>query len=98
MHLDTVTRPECIRHALQAVATPNGVQVMSESYVTTYCNFPHRIRDGKPIKHACYVIPPKALAAEIAGNYSLACDLITKGKTFRQFGEPSLRPHSGTRA
>lgn len=33
-------------------------------YVTSFCNFPHRMSDGKPIGHECYVIPPRLLKAE----------------------------------
>ena len=65
------------------------------TYVTTYCNKPHRLKDGKPVGHECYVLPPKALAAEIDGDIKLACELIQAGKTARQWGEPSLPPHRG---
>ncbi len=40
-----------------------------EIYCTTYCNKGHRVRDGKPVDHECRIIPPKALAAEMAGDY-----------------------------
>jgi hypothetical protein len=33
-------------------------------YVTTFCNFAHRMKDGKPIDHECYIIPPALLRAE----------------------------------
>lgn len=36
-------------------------------YVTSYCNFAHALSDGVPIGHECYVIPPKALVAEMEG-------------------------------
>lgn len=67
------------------------------AYVTTFCNFPHRLRDGRPIGHECYVIPPAALRAEVAGNIALACDLIQTGKTVRQYGEWSLPVSRGVR-
>ncbi len=41
---------------------------MSYFYVTTYCNFAHRLADGKPIRHECRIIPPKALELERAGD------------------------------
>ncbi len=63
---------------------------MCESYASTYCNFPHRVKDGKPIQHECVIIPPKALAAEMAGNIELAIELMEAGKTHRHFGMPSL--------
>lgn len=67
-------------------------------YVTTYCNHPHRIKDGKPIGHECHILPPKALAAEIAGDYALAQQLIQAGKTHFQWGERSLPSHRGLKA
>jgi hypothetical protein len=36
-----------------------------EFYVTTFCNFAHRLSDGKPIEHECYIIPPKLLRTEM---------------------------------
>jgi len=41
----------------------------SRTYVTTFCNFPHRVGDGKPVEHECYVIAPKALAEEMSGVF-----------------------------
>ena len=38
---------------------------MSDFYVTTFCNFAHRLRDGMPINHECYKIPPKLLKLEM---------------------------------
>ena len=45
-------------------------------YVTTYCNFAHDVKTGKPIEHECIIIPPKALAAEMAGDYEAAIDIL----------------------
>ncbi len=61
-------------------------------YVSTYCNFQHRVKDGKPIEHECSIIPPRALRAEMDGNYTLANDLIDEGKTMLRYGERCL-PH-----
>ena len=36
----------------------------SKFYVTTFCNFAHRLEDGKPLDHECYVIPPSFLKQE----------------------------------
>lgn len=41
---------------------------MSGFYVSTMCNFAHRLSDGKPVNHECYVIPPKLLQAESDGT------------------------------
>lgn len=54
-------------------------------YCTSFCNQAHRLRDGKPIDHECYVINPKALAAERAGDVELACQLMG-GKRIRHRG------------
>jgi hypothetical protein len=40
-------------------------------YLTTFCNFPHRKDNGHPVNHECYILHPKALAAEIAGDFSV---------------------------
>lgn len=37
-------------------------------YCSTFCNFAHRLKDGKPIGHECYVIAPKLLAKERNGE------------------------------
>lgn len=54
-----------------------------KSYVTTYCNKAHRMADGKPIAHECYVLPPKALEAERAGDTVTAVSLIAAAKPLR---------------
>ena len=41
---------------------------MNGAYVSTLCNFAHRLSDGKPIRHECYVIPPRLLQAEASGD------------------------------
>lgn len=51
---------------------------MSESYVTTYCNFPHRMRDGKPINHECRVIPLKVLRLETEDKISEAIEVMKR--------------------
>lgn len=45
-------------------------------YCTTYCNFGHRMRDGRPVQHECRIIPPAALRAERAGDFALAQRLL----------------------
>ena len=47
-----------------------------KTYVTTYCNHAHRVRDGKPINHECRIIPPDALRAEIEGRYDDAIRIL----------------------
>lgn len=48
-------------------------------YVSTYCNFAHRRKDGKPLKHECRTIPPLALWQERQGDYEAAIETM-KGK------------------
>jgi len=43
-----------------------------EIYCSSYCNFGHRVRDGKPVEHECRIIPPQALQAEMDGDYETA--------------------------
>ena len=37
---------------------------MSEIYCTSFCNFGHRLKDGKPVEHECYIIRPEMLRME----------------------------------
>jgi hypothetical protein len=48
------------------------------NYVSTFCNFPHRVSDGKPVQHECRIIPPAALRAEMAGDFALAVEILSK--------------------
>jgi hypothetical protein len=59
-------------------------------YCTSFCNQGHRVSDGKPVGHECYVLNPAALAAERAGDYEKARELLW-GKTGRR------RIHRGLR-
>jgi len=50
-------------------------------YVTTFCNFPHNTKTGRPIGHECYILPVAMLKAEMDGDYALACSILQdKGK------------------
>ncbi len=51
-----------------------------EIYCTTYCNKGHRMRDGKPVQHECYVLPPAALRAEVEGDFEKAQDILSEAK------------------
>lgn len=51
------------------------------SYISTYCNFGHDVKTGKPIDHECVIIPPKALAAEMAGDYERAIEIMQNART-----------------
>lgn len=47
-----------------------------EVFKTTYCNKLHRLSDGKPVNHACHIMPTPALHAEKAGDISMAVRLL----------------------
>ena len=54
---------------------------MTNFYVTTFCNFAHNVKTGRPLGHECYVLPPAALRAEMAGDYEKAGELIQAART-----------------
>ena len=37
-------------------------------YCTSFCNFAHRLQDGMPVNHECYVLVPRLLQAEARGD------------------------------
>jgi hypothetical protein len=47
-------------------------------YVSTYCNFPHSKKTGRPIGHECRIIPPSALKAEMEDDFPKAIDILSK--------------------
>lgn len=51
---------------------------LPKHYVSTYCNFPHSMKDGKPIRHGCRVLPPAALRLERNGLVPEAIQLLQK--------------------
>ena len=52
----------------------------SEFYATSFCNKAHRLVDGKPLDHECYVLPTEALSAERAGNTDRALAVFASWK------------------
>ena len=52
----------------------------NDSFCTTFCNHPHRLSDGKPIAHECFVMPTAALHAERAGKVGQAVEELQKWK------------------
>jgi hypothetical protein len=48
-----------------AKGKPREEVVMPSSfYVTSFCNFAHSLKTGRPIRHECITIPPRLLRAE----------------------------------
>lgn len=46
-------------------------------FVTSFCNQAHNLKNGRPVGHECYVLPPRALAAEREGNLHLANQILS---------------------
>jgi hypothetical protein len=60
-----------------------AAQVRDAVYCTTYCNHGHRLRDGMPVNHECYVLPPEALKLEREDKFEEAIAVIQKAKPLR---------------
>lgn len=50
-------------------------------YCTTFCNFAHNVKTGRPVGHECRIIPPAALRAEIDGDYAKAIEIMQSKQT-----------------
>ena len=57
------------------------------TYVPSFCNKHHRLEDGKPIKHECFVLPTEYLCAEKSGNRERAKEVLD--------GWKKRKPHKG---
>lgn len=55
-----------------------------ETYSPRLCNKPHRLDDGKPIKHKCYVMPTEYLIAEKRGDKARADEIVAGWKKRRR--------------
>ena len=44
-------------------------------YCTSFCNHGHRLSNGHPVNHECYVLVPESLALEKAGKVDEAVKL-----------------------
>lgn len=58
-----------------------------EIYCTSFCNQGHRLSDGKPVDHQCYILPTEALHAEKLGWSVRALEILSAWK--------NRRAHSG---
>jgi len=61
----------------------------SNIFCTSFCNQGHRLSDGKPVDHECYVLPTEALHAERAGKFERAQEILALWK--------DRRPHRGVK-
>ena len=63
---------------------------MPESYLTSYCNQAHRVKDGKPVDHECRMIPPAALQAEMDDQLDVARQMLESApRTYMRKGVTS---------
>lgn len=54
-----------------------------EVYTTSFCNKGHRLEDGKPVNHECYIIPPKALQLECEGKTQEAIEVMDAARPWK---------------
>jgi hypothetical protein len=52
-----------------------------------FCGKTHRVNDGKPILHSCFVLPSEALICEQKGDKEKAKTIMAQWK--------NRRPHNG---
>lgn len=63
---------------------------MSDIYCTSFCNHGHRLVDGKPVAHECFILPTEALHAERAGDLEKTQKILS--------GWKKRRTHHGVKA
>lgn len=64
-------------------------------YCTTFCNQAHRIDNGHPVNHECYILKPEALKAEMEGDFTyqpFRTDRILKPKQVEICDEEEVPP------
>jgi hypothetical protein len=45
-------------------------------YRTSFCNKGHLIKNGRPVDHQCYILPPEAIAAERNDDFEKAVQIL----------------------
>jgi hypothetical protein len=78
--------------AEQAIALGIDLPGGNTIFTTSFCNFGHDLRTGRPVDHECYVLPPAALEAERRGDTDRASEILASSD-FR-----NKRPVKGKRA
>jgi hypothetical protein len=58
-------------------------------YATSFCNFGHDLRTGRPIGHECEILPPAALRAEREGDVPRAIEIMEQHR--RRYGRRYVR-------
>jgi hypothetical protein len=65
-------------HEKVGVSASEPYPEVEHIYCTSFCNQGHRMSDGKPINHECYILNPAALEAEREDDYEKAQELLWK--------------------
>lgn len=89
-------RPPSLRSGVARVTRAKRNPKKGNFYVSTYCNHPHNIKTGKPIRHECRIIPPAALRAEMAGDYETAVEIMQGKKPRMSWLKYNPRGKKGT--
>jgi len=66
-----------------------GRSVKDKIYQTSFCNHGHRLHDGKPVGHECFILPTEMLEAERVGDMGKAHEV--------QMAWKNRRRHNGVR-
>jgi hypothetical protein len=64
-----------------------GKKPSTETWCSRFCGKKHRVRDGKPVGHECFVLPAEAVFAESRGDDRRAASIMALWK--------DRRPHKG---
>lgn len=58
-------------------------------YATSFCNFGHDLRTGRPVGHECEILPPAALRAEREGDVPRSIEILEQHR--RRYGRRYVR-------
>lgn len=61
---------------------------MGAYYCTSFCNFAHSLKTGRPIGHECYIIPPAALRIERERGANAALESDAWKRFYANKGRP----------
>lgn len=57
-------------------ALVSRASLATQTFCTTFCNQAHRLSDGRPVGHECYILNPESLAAEREGRFEDIAHMI----------------------
>lgn len=84
MDLSTEEIDELFERAEKAFEKAKPPKDGAKIYCTTYCNQGHRLDNGKPVQHGCFILPPAAIEAERAGQHDRAIEILAAKRPFKQ--------------